>query len=183
MYERRTMMKKLLVLTLVLGIASLATASIQLGIGGNTDLIDSEIWLDPSQEIVFDVIASGEEYGMPIFVNIMMMDGAGTMAPLTNYVIPYDPEDPMTELDVTFPALIPGEVYLLDTIIPGPTPNPIQGLLGDFVFHCAGPGDVLIMLGFDVYDASLDQLIVHQTPEPATMALLGLGALVLRRKK
>ena len=35
-------MKKLLVLSLVLGIASLATAALQIAVGGNTEPVDSE---------------------------------------------------------------------------------------------------------------------------------------------
>ena len=46
----------------------------------------------------------------------------------------------------------------------------------------AAPGQVLIAYFVDGGDFSATE-IARTIPEPATMALLGLGALVLRRKK
>jgi len=58
-----------------------------------------------------------------------------------------------------------------------------NGLQADFEFHCDGEGAVLITL-VDYYTGlAVDTLSITQIPEPITMALLGLGGLLLRRRK
>lgn len=73
-------------------------------------------------------------------------------------------------------------------------------LLDNILVHCLGPGDVTLSLiaagpvyyhddtagAFStLYQAGtiLDSIVIHQVPEPATLALLGLGGLFLRRRK
>ena len=53
-----------------------------------------------------------------------------------------------------------------------------------FLFHCCEEVDVYI----DLWDAGdltgpQDTILIHQIPEPATLVLLGLGGLFLRRRK
>jgi len=72
------------------------------------------------------------------------------------------------------------------------------GMTGDLVWaltlHCDGPGPVNVNLtlgagasydvgGYVVTPADLNHLVIQQIPEPATIALLGLGCLLLRRRK
>jgi hypothetical protein len=55
-----------------------------------------------------------------------------------------------------------------------------------FRFHCSAPGDVTISLYNTMvgdYETPDDVILIHQVPEPATIALLGLGGLLLRRRK
>ncbi len=56
-----------------------------------------------------------------------------------------------------------------------------------FMYHCCGPESeyVTITLWDDAkgYDTPEDTIIIHQIPEPITIALLGLGGLLLRRRK
>jgi hypothetical protein len=54
----------------------------------------------------------------------------------------------------------------------------------DLMYHCSGRGDVTIYL-WDLLDVETpqDTIIVHQVPEPMTITLLGLGGLLLRRRK
>lgn len=51
-------------------------------------------------------------------------------------------------------------------------------LLRSVLFHCEGEGDVTVAL-VDDDGQIVDSQIIHQTPEPMTLALLGLGGLVV----
>jgi hypothetical protein len=70
------------------------------------------------------------------------------------------------------------------------SPPPTTGTLVDsIIFHCGGPGTVLIRMVYweeveGVYVIKdYDTLSITQLPEPMTIGLLGLGALFLRRRK
>lgn len=65
-----------------------------------------------------------------------------------------------------------------------PTPDLPGGLAFDYLFHCEGEGTVVIELWEDPdYTNVADTLTITQIPEPMTVALLGLGGLLLRRRK
>jgi len=56
-------------------------------------------------------------------------------------------------------------------------------LVRESLFHCEGEGDVTIYL-FDENYLVADTQVIHQTiPEPASLALLGLGGLAFFRKR
>jgi hypothetical protein len=62
-----------------------------------------------------------------------------------------------------------------------PPTAPTAGEWFSIVYKCLGVGDTYITL-YDSGASELSQLLVHQTPEPMTMCLLGLGGLFLRRR-
>jgi hypothetical protein len=49
------MMKKVLVLLLVFGLASVANATLQISVNGVQNPADSDITLEPSQEVILDI--------------------------------------------------------------------------------------------------------------------------------
>jgi hypothetical protein len=177
MYERRTMMKKLLVLSLVLGMASLASAALTLVVNGQdagaaiTLMPSDTIWIGINQSetrgfaayVIMTVPAPGEWTGQS---RVNSAGFPGTVPGWTYYGTAVDPS-----LDAWF---YNGSIATVD---PFPT-----GVHAEVQFHCKAQGDVIITLYNEAF-AAIDTLTIHQIPEPATMALLGLGALVLRRKK
>jgi len=76
-------------------------------------------------------------------------------------------------------------IALADLVVPPEVPKPLEGTLVDLItLHCAGEtGDATLYLveyeGKEVFDTQ----VIHQIPEPASMLLLGLGGLLLRRRK
>jgi hypothetical protein len=60
---------------------------------------------------------------------------------------------------------------------------PVMGsLVKNITFLCEGPGDVTIRL-LDSDLNLLDTQMIHQVPEPGTITLLALGAMLLKRRR
>jgi hypothetical protein len=55
------------------------------------------------------------------------------------------------------------------------------GILGEVGYRCTGVGSATIEM-IDDSGNLLGTLVINQIPEPLTLSLLGLGALVLRRR-
>jgi hypothetical protein len=170
------MMKKVLVLMLVLGIASMATAGLTLTVNGEA-AEDSQILLNPSDYVMIGVNHDG---GLPRLIGyVTITEGPGSWTGGYNV---YSPPSLTSAYGYYLgPITGMGDVFLL--MDADATINEIGiGLLADFEFHCDGPGEVLITLS-DNLGQVLDTLIIHQIPEPMTIGLLGLGGLFLRRRK
>ena len=170
-------MKKLLVLMLVLGMASMVNAALlQLSIDGEIDGTENvtEITIAPSDTILVDVQSTD---GLPdnYWLGITSLGGSGEWLGSNLYA----PPAPSTHV-------VTDGGYGADwfkVAMSSPVTDSEIGTWFDAIFHCTGEGDVSI----DLYDASgntvIDTILVHQTPEPMTIALLGLGGLLLRRRK
>ena len=172
-------MKKFLVLMLVLGMASLANATLQISVDGDVGL--DEITIAPSDYICLDLTAEGTEDGSAYWLNI---DGPG-LVDIAN-VVQYVQDGPVEAYIIDLgPAVGHDQTIMMDLLIPGSVVNILpEGTVVDLLmFHCEGLGDVTVSVFDSNTGATLDTLTIHQIPEPMTLALLGLGGLFLRRRK
>jgi hypothetical protein len=182
------MMKNLLVLTLVLAMASVASAGLVISVNGVVDPPDSEVYALPSDILILDIHGTDDppDQGTPpnpgnpgAGVVIGVLVGPGTITQDAGTV---NLANPGIIMDVPGFGGMATAIFF-DLAKPDPEFR-LLGLVADgIVFHCEDIGEVEILLmdldTGEVYDTQ----IIHQTPEPITMALLGLGGLFLRRRK
>ena len=190
-------MKKLLILSLVLGLATAASAmTLQIAVSTgpdewDIDPVDSEIFLCPSMELELGIWSSGYTgIADAVYIALVCQTADGTISGGAT-VIPPAPsmslyEGPSAAGD-GFPGLDQGEdgPYVSVAGALGET-APAGVYFDDFWLHCEREGDVIVRLisspDFGSWTLE-DTLVIHQIPEPATMLLLGLGGLLLRRRK
>jgi hypothetical protein len=204
------MMKKLLALVMVLGIASLASAGpidIAVDAGSGYDLTTDTLEMTVGDTINLGIQRNGTVGYLAGFYYALVVENAqGTITGGSPVIYPGTNMDGIIQVNA---ASEPVSSYITDLAaglggmgyayfnLDEYDENELEGAESvpaglhwkDIVFTCVGPGIATINL----YSASdpgtsenwtlRDTLTVTQIPEPATMALLGLGALVLRRRK
>ncbi len=188
-------MKKLLVVLMVLSMAAITNAAVKINVdmGANTELAAGEIAtisivaadeLSPSNLYLFVTngsfgTVSGGSVVWPDFSSsageMSLHNGAGD--PYVNAVRQYG----WSDATQTYYISLTGNT----------NPLIMNGTVVDSITYHAGiAGDSTIILGYVVDDdqggylmAVWDTVVITQVPEPMTMALLGLGGLLLRRRK
>ena len=201
-------MKKVLTLILVLGMASAASAALQISVHPTTQDLTwdpmnpapTDITINVSDELILDiytdsVITAGMpgdgEWFLMCDVNKGTISGGtpdATLLGMGNSLSIYDTKaasnwdiaDPQDGVGgYIWPAYIPMNNTIYDGIL----------------FHCEGEGDAVVTLvsGVSVVPTegdpyvevtgTWDEVVIHQIPEPMTMALLGLGGLALIRRR
>ena len=185
-------MKKLLIFMLVLGMASIASATLQISVGGVMEPEDTTIYLLPTETIVLDIWTDadiGAFQGGPWMLVVDTTVGSmtpGTALPPMSYGLPA-PGYTADNDNVSPPA---GREGIWGIAV---NTNPMVPILAgtvlydEIIFHCEDLGDAIIYLmnAPEGSEASIvyDQVTIHQIPEPVTVLLLGLGGLFLRRRK
>ncbi|MHC4388213.1 MAG: PEP-CTERM sorting domain-containing protein [Planctomycetota bacterium] len=190
-------MKKLLVAFSILGMVSAANATLQISVGGDLNPPSSEIFVMPSGEIIIDIWTDadipqfgGVSYSMSTTPTGSLDWSGATFSdpPSTNII---NGPWPAAELP---PGDNPPEAGFWGSIFSIEAATPINTVLVDnILFHCLDEGDTTIYLYEWLGDPGsedptvVDMVLIHDAhgiPEPMTIALLGLGGvLLLRRRK
>ena len=167
-------MKKLLAFALVLGIASLASAAVQydLSLNGSTEI--TQVWIMPSETVTVDVHATYGEFDSPadFWIGMVRVDtGDGEWLWGTEVIGPGAGDS----LDQS--ALNYGDDYIFGYYPTAPAPGSwADGMVMSIEFHCLGVGegngDILIQLYDPTGYIVIDEAVIHQIPEPASLALL-----------
>jgi hypothetical protein len=190
------MMKKLLTLLLVLGLATAANAALQISVNGNPDPEDSTINLVPSDTVKLDVwstidITPGGEgenacWALVAQTSCAHISGGAWVAGSNADWFPDGPYDDAVGCGVM--GLAPGENGVVGYIATLGAAIPAGVLFDEIILHCEtdnGPTDVILYEcdGYGYVVGVWDTVVIHQIPEPATMLLLSLGGLFLRRRR
>jgi len=174
-------MKKLLVLMLVIGMASLANAAVYFYINGE-DAGDS-ITINPSDVITIQIYSDNTDNWAMYVIN---EDLAGIIGALSN---------PTTNSNAgglggnaVYDEVGWGYGYQFNTAQSTSPTNVVAGVQHTVDFSSAVNGTTVIgMFDFNgpytIGESELDTLTITVIPEPATIALLCLGGLLLRKKR
>jgi hypothetical protein len=189
-------MKKLLVVLMVLSMAAIVNAALVINVNGKTGGAS----IGPNETATISIVASEEPSPSNLYLfvtdgsfgtvsggSVVFSSAAGEMAlhhegagdQYVNTVHQYG------WLDAT-------QTYYIN-LTANTNSSVVNGTVVDSVTYRAEiAGDSTIILGGIVDDgqgeggylmAVWDTVVIHQVPEPMTMALLGLGGLLLRRRK
>jgi hypothetical protein len=187
---RSKMMKKLLVLMLVMGVASTANATYSL-VSSAGDTLDPTGAMYPNITVIGiynDTAGAGQG-----FMTIVTVPGDAASQALGGWTGNATINEPPsvagagenTYLGVIDPGTGVGEVDAwLSNMAAVPTLDPWgTGILAGYELICRDLGDVTVTLLADDFETVIDTMTIRQIPEPITFGLLGLGGLFLRRRK
>jgi hypothetical protein len=204
-------MKKLLSVFLVLALCGMASAAVSMYItdsAGNDEItleesqsIDLYLWYTGDNIISFNTIiqatgpgtlsatvGNASDWDPPVAMPNITATGRAIWADGVALAIDWsNPEE--------YPdgQLIPNAYKVTGSADSGALGQGNPVALAFVTIHCDGPGDVLVALtnvgcflsspAWDEVVPVLHNMTIHQIPEPATIALLCLGGLLLRKKK
>jgi len=191
-------MKKLLILMLVLGLASMAQADLKIRLYyPNGSVYDGkDLQISDNLEIRIESINGNTADSNPCLYTDETYGVIGKAGSVTR--IPPAPDASGINAGSAKDNLVTGLGLTEDGICGTVSafvalPPYANGFYFDTIsFHCEAVGDSVLWL-YDIYAnwdvrvsqgaVLMDTVTIHQIPEPATMLLLGLGSLLLRRRK
>jgi len=170
------MKKTAFVICLVMSMVAVANAGLTVVIqdetGGWQDYENSTFTITPSTEIIWGVLDDGQSTAG---LYVLGSTGPGSFT------------DPVAESGAATAVMSDNEVMAADYGVQNPfismtLIDSVDGLLFTSVFHCDGPQDVTLY-AVDENFTTMDTQVIHQVPEPATLALLCIGGLLLRKRR
>jgi hypothetical protein len=163
------MMKKLLILTLVLGMASAANAA--LTVSAPTEVM-------PGSTVTISIVSDNTDDACCYLDIYYVSEGLFSLSnPRLTVIAPTLSTQNM--YDGVYDNI---EIEALFVSAPGVAVTP--GVWFEVDLTCLGVGDVKL----ELYDGAapytlLQELTIYQLPEPATLLLLGFGVVMVRRKR
>jgi hypothetical protein len=167
--RKEKMMKKVLVLTLVLGLAAVANATVTL----SSSALDVPMGTSVTLTVSSDTASS---YGGYIALTDLVAGAFGQMS-----ILPGSGPDAAIEDEAIYPGY--EGVWYFSAASFNPS-DPI--IAGDHfqIDYTAQDGSSLVAIQlWDFSEAVVQTINLQNTPEPMTLGLLGLGGLFLRRRK
>jgi len=152
-----------------LTMATSAHAAMKLSVNDVVDPPDTEVYIYPSDHVIIDVHCWGE---LATIAGLIVTEGPASVDASNAWIIEnWGISDDPVIVDVTDDPLIP-------------LPIMPDGKIIDLIdLHCMGEGDVTINLLHAGTGELFDSQVIHQIPEPMTIALLGLGGLLVRCRR
>jgi len=193
-------MKKLLVLMLVLGLASMAQADLVIKLyksgGAAFDPLTEMLNVSDTLEIRIESINGNTGDSNPCLYTdetygLIAKSGSVTHIPPAPDASGINPGSAKDNLVTGLGTTEDGICGTVAAFVATP-PYANGEYFTDITFTCVAIGDAVLNLvdiyaNWDVLPANggvpMDKVTIHQIPEPATMLLLGLGGLFLRRRK